>query len=160
METLGSLIDRVTKKISEWTFDHKVYLSSKISDYDYDPEHPDRRFISTYIHEISVLDLLGTEVITVKIDSESMYKLITSLIFKSKYNQEGNVVRIACYDNTYNYPCLLTVEGKDDKTNIVIEPFTLLGFNTGATISIQNKFLDDLIGMLKMDGGKNQDDYV
>lgn len=160
METLGSLIDRVTKKIGEWTFDHKVYLSSKISDYDYDPEHPDRRFISTYIHEISVLDLLGGEVITVKIESESMYDLITSLIFKSKYNKEGNIVQVGCYDNTYNYPCLLIVEGENNNTRITIKPSTLLDFNVGVTISIQNKFLDDLIGMLKMDGGKNQDDYV
>ena len=160
MDTIGNLIDQVTKKIGEWTFDHKVYLSSKISDYDYDPEHPERRFISTYIHMITILDLLGGEVITVKMESESMYKLITSLIFKSKYNQEGNIVSVGCYDNTYNYPCLLMVEGEEDKTHITIKPLTLLDFNVGATISIQNKSLDDLIGMLKMDGGKNTDDYV
>lgn len=160
MDTIGSLIDQVTKKIGEWTFDHKVYLSSKISDYDYDPEHPERRFISTYIHMITILDLLGGEVITVKMESESMYKLITSLIFKSKYNQEGNIVSVGCYDNTYNYPCLLMVEGEGDKTHITIKPLTLLDFNVGVTISIQNKSLDDLIGMLKMDGGKNTDDYV
>ena len=160
MENIGSLIDQVVKKIGEWTFDHKVYLSSKISDYDYDPAHPDRRFISTYIHMITILDLLGGEVITVKIESESMYKLITSLIFKSKYNNEGNIVSVGCYDNTYNYPYLLSVEGESDKTHISFKPFTMLDFNVGVTISIQNKFLDDLIGMLKMDGGKNQDDYV
>lgn len=160
MENIGSLIDQVINKIGEWTFDHKVYLSSKISDYDYDPEHPERRFISTYVHMITILDLLGGEVVTVKMESESMYKLITSLIFKSKYNQDGNIVSVGCYENTYNYPCQLSVEGENNKTNIIIKPFTLLDFNVGTTISIQNKFLDALIGMLKMDGGKNLDDYV
>ena len=83
-----------------------------------------------------------------------------SIIFKSKYNQDGNIVSVRCYENTYNYPCQLSVEGESNKTNIIIKPFTLLDFNVGTTISIQNKFLDALIGMLKMDGGKNLDDYV
>ena len=160
MENIGNLIDRVINKIGEWTFDHKVYLSSKISDYDYDPDHPERRFISTYVHMITILDLLGGEVVTVKMGSDSIYELITSLIFKSKYNQGGNIVSVRCYDNTYGYPYQLSIEGENDKINIIIKPSTLLDFNVGATISIQNKFLDALIGMLKMDGGKNLDDYV
>ena len=158
MENDVSLIDRKVQRVGQYTFDHKVSLSSKISDYDYDVNNPNRRFISTYIHTFSVMDLCGIEVCKFKINSESLYELITNLIFKSKYNQEGNIVSILVYGEDYLVPYKLSVTGSNNGVSIIIDPISMLEMNVGATLFIQNKDLDSLISMLKMEG--SEDDYV
>ena len=85
----NSLIS-ITKRVGQYTFEHKAYLTSKISDYDYDTDNPNRRFISNYVHKVCIYDLCGSIFFTFTTNSEPMYCLITSLIFKSKYNKQGN----------------------------------------------------------------------
>ena len=62
MESIGSLIDQVINKIGEWTFDHKVYLSSKISDYDYDPEHPERTDLYDTFFDTNVVKSIAKDI--------------------------------------------------------------------------------------------------
>ena len=162
----NSLIS-ITKRVGQYTFEHKAYLTSKISDYDYDTDNPNRRFISNYVHKVCIYDLCGSIFFTFTTNSEPMYCLITSLIFKSKYNKQGNICCIDINDDNTSIPYKLNVIGDQQITKILIAP-TSIQFDpysrmiSTLTLSIPNKDLDDLITVLKFikDGKECLNDYV
>lgn len=157
----------MNKRVGQYVFEHKAYLTSKISDYDYDTNNPNRRFISNYVHKICVYDLCDTNLFTFTTNSEPMYSLITSLIFKSKYNKQGDICCIDINDDAMSIPYKLSVIGEQEFTKILIRPTSVQYdpysrmINT-LTLSIPNKDLDDLITVLKFDkdGKGSLDDYV
>ena len=96
-----------------------------------------------------------------------MYCLIASLIFKSKYNKQGNICCIDINDDNTSIPYKINVIGDQQITKILIAP-TSIQFDpysrmiSTLTLSILNKDLDDLITVLKFnkDGKGCLDDYV
>ena len=65
---------------SIYRIEYNIIEPSKFSDYDYDPYHPNRRFISTYIHQLVILDnIMNTELLRLHFSSETCASIIAAL---------------------------------------------------------------------------------
>ena len=65
---------------STYRIEYNIIEPSKFSDYDYDPYHPNRRFISTYIHQLVILDnIMNTELLRLHFSSETCASIIAAL---------------------------------------------------------------------------------
>ena len=65
---------------STYRIEYNIIEPSKFSDYDYDPYHPNRRFISTYIHQLIILDnIMNTELLRLHFSSETCASIIAAL---------------------------------------------------------------------------------
>ena len=68
---------------------HSVAEPSKMSDYDYDPDKPYRRFVSTYLHTLKISDrITDQELISLKFSSETCAQIIIGLygVYFKKYS--------------------------------------------------------------------------
>ena len=65
---------------STYRIEYTVSEPSKFSDYDYDPYNPNRRFIATYIHQLTIYDnILDIELLKLHFSSETCAGIIAAL---------------------------------------------------------------------------------
>ena len=77
-----------------------INLPTKVTDYDYDINRPDRRFISTLLHELQVYDKFNkVEIANLKFSSDVCYNIRYSL---SKITEQIN--------DSISKPLILTVK--------------------------------------------------
>lgn len=59
---------------------HSIEEPSKMTDYDYDPSDPSRRFVSTYLHILEFFDIITNQkLISLKFSSETCAQIIVGL---------------------------------------------------------------------------------
>lgn len=86
-------------KTENYTILYNTKEPSRTSDYDYDPEHPDRRFISMYINELEIKDKFTDESLIKMNFSSETHALLVSSLYKILYTESPNLVRT--YRNIY-----------------------------------------------------------
>lgn len=110
---------------------YSINFPSKVTDYDYDPSRPNRRFISTLMHELHFYDkFTGIEIALLKFSSEICYKIRYGLIRMVEQNNED-----------YSRPLVLTI--KDIYSNNMTIPSILSLFKTNNN-SIQVSILNNI----------------
>jgi len=85
---------------------HAVLEPSQMSDYDYDPNRPDRRFYSTYMHSLHFNDgVTDAEILGVEFTSE-VWANILSTIYRIAYGTDGSFPVLNSIDGVRleNYP--------------------------------------------------------
>ena len=71
---------KISKSLGNYNVTHNLGVPSRLSDYDYDPSHPARRFLSTYIHEVTFSDpITGADLSSVVFGSLTCAELISGL---------------------------------------------------------------------------------
>lgn len=101
---------------------------SRTSDYDYDPDAPNRRFISTYVHELEILDkITDNQLIKINFASDTCGLLLSALYRLNYTNSQDGVrtLRNIYLDGITAPPALLSIVKHDDGA-IQSLTFTLL----------------------------------
>lgn len=83
----------------DYTILYNVKEPSRTSDYDYDPDNPNRRFISMYINELEIKDKFTDESLIKMNFSSETHALLVSSLYKILYTDSPNLVRT--YRNIY-----------------------------------------------------------
>ena len=157
----------VDKSIETFNYkvNHKISVPSRVGDYDYDPNNPDRRFCSTYIHTLEFRDkITDQEVVTLIMSSEECANLISALyiIYYASTSNDSCAYTI-CYVYKDNIPCKLVacvvgptmyfrIFTDDGKTLVALLSFAPL--DTCKLISaLENEAIDDLYVSFTSDRG-------
>jgi len=154
-------------ELSQYIVEHSISEPSKMSDYDYDPTRPERRFVTTYIHHLSFADkITGVPVLALSFPSETCANIIASLygMLLSK-NAQGvvpayDMQRAAPY--TLANPIVLSIrnifiEGKSIPSTGVITNindhirFTVASNGNTLCVSFTYDEADMLIKLLEID---------
>lgn len=116
-----------------YTILYNVKEPSRTSDYDYDPDNPNRRFISMYVNELEIKDKFTDESLIKMNFSSETHALVVSSLYKILYTDSPNLVRT--YRNIYiegsSSPAILSVvKSSNDLTVFTfIHPKFKLEFN-------------------------------
>ncbi len=105
---------------------YNINLPTKITDYDYDPNRPTRRFISTLLHELHFYDKFnGVEIANLKFSSETCYKIKYGLSrmaeqIDSNYSRPLVLAIKDVYSNDMNTPSILSLFKHDNSIQLSI----------------------------------------
>ena len=128
-----------------------INLPTKVTDFDYDPSRPERRFISTLLHELHFYDkFTGIEVCVLKFSSEICYKIkygLSKMISQESENLSRPLVLTIkdIYVNNMSTPSILSLF---KMPNDLIQISILNNINN-STISFMNYEISKLIKLLE-----------
>lgn len=120
-------------KTENYTILYNVKEPSRTSDYDYDPDNPNKRFISMYVNELEIKDRFTDESLIKMNFSSETHALLVSSLYKILYTESPNLVRT--YRNIYiegnQTPAILSVVKSSNNLTVFtfIHPKFKLEFN-------------------------------
>lgn len=120
-------------KTENYAILYNVKEPSRTSDYDYDPDNPNKRFISMYVNELEIKDRFTDESLIKMNFSSETHALLVSSLYKILYTESPNLVRT--YRNIYiegnQKPAILSVVKSSDNLTVFtfIHPKFKLEFN-------------------------------
>lgn len=137
-------------KTNDYLMTYTLKEPSRTSDYDYDPDHPGRRFVSTYVHELEILDKITNErLIKINFSSETC-GLWLSTLYRLLYTNTQDVVRTirSIYVDGNTTPAILSiVKNIKDPANFLT--FTFLHPKTRLSLNLNASEGADLINLLE-----------
>ena len=159
-----SNVDKSIETVN-YKVNHKISVPSRVGDYDYDPNNPDRRFVSTYIHTLEFRDkITDQEVITLTMSSEECANLISALyIIDYTSTNNDSCAYTICYVYKDNIPCKLVactvlhcmyfrIFTEDGKTLIALLNFAPLDVSKLIAV-LENEAVDELYVSFTSDRG-------
>lgn len=120
-------------KTENYTILYNVKEPSRTSDYDYDPDNPNKRFISMYVNELEIKDRFTDESLIKMNFSSETHALLVSSLYKILYTESPNLVRT--YRNIYiegnQTPAILSIVKSSNNLTVFtfIHPKFKLEFN-------------------------------
>lgn len=91
-------------KLINYNLIYNIDMPTKITDYDYDDAIPERRFITTLLHNLSFYDnITGVKVLNLKFSTDTCYKLKYGLLqLLQNEKQTNNKILLLTLKNVYS----------------------------------------------------------
>lgn len=91
-------------KLINYNLIYNINMPTKITDYDYDDTIPERRFITTLLHNLSFYDnITGVKVLNLKFSTDTCYKLKYGLLqILQNEKQTNNKILLLTIKNIYS----------------------------------------------------------
>ena len=153
------LVDSHMIRISDYNINHKILEPTEVSDYDYDPDNPNRRFLCTYIHKLEIQDrFTDEEIISINFSSEVCAEIVSHL-YGILYSADPNISPVI--DNIYydksKYPIQLAIVNQSFDRHHVRMKLSFIDNNIEIATLILDRELDIETLILMLD---NSDDIM
>lgn len=138
--------------LEKYFIEHDLRYPSKVSDYDYDPNNLNRRFVTTYIHYLIFKDTItNIEILSLKFTSEICARII-SVLYQLSFDIEdtSNSTTVISINDIFidgkNLPSTIIVSKVGNNVNI-----SLAKSHETISISLNAIEVQEFISLLERD---------
>lgn len=136
-------------KLINYDLIYSLNYPTKITDFDYDPSNPNRRFVSTLLHSLSIYDKFNDiELLNIKFSTDTCYKIkygLTKIIDDNIINKPIFLTISDVYINDMNTPSVMALS----KLNEEAIKISILNNINNNHIAFYNMEIPKIIKMLE-----------